>query len=146
MTLKTKSIYDEKEKSDGTRVLVTRFYPRGVKRTHFDAWIRHLSPEAKLLKAYKKGEINWREFSKQFRHQIRTSPDSKRAVLEIVDLLGKSGDVTLLCYEKEGQNCHRYILKTVVDRAAVKQVKTDSEKKVTKKAGARSRSAKRENE
>jgi hypothetical protein len=30
--IKTKSIYDPKERSDGVRVLITRFYPRRIKR------------------------------------------------------------------------------------------------------------------
>jgi len=120
LTLKTKSIYDEKEKSDGTRVLVTRYYPRGVKRTHFDLWVRAASPEAVLLKDYKNNVINWREFSRRFKIQLRADADSKKAVLDLIDLLGKNENLTLLCYEKEGQNCHRLILKSVIERAMKK--------------------------
>ncbi len=74
LPLKTKSIYDEKEDSDGNRVLVTRYYPRGVKRTHFDLWVRPASPDVDLLKDYKSGAINWREFSKRFRVQSANEP------------------------------------------------------------------------
>ena len=115
MQIKTKSIYVEKEGSDGTRVLVTRYYPRGVKKSHFDLWLRGASPEAKLLKAYKHNSITWGELSKEFRKQLRTSEASRAAIEQLVELSQKSDLITLLCFEKEGQNCHRNIVKAVVE-------------------------------
>ena len=115
LPLKTKSIYEDKEKVDGVRVLITRFFPRGVKKTHFDLWLRNASPEASLLKKYKSEGMNWREFSKEFRKQMRILPESKKAIQELIELLGREKDVTLLCYEKEGQNCHRYLVKALVE-------------------------------
>ena len=35
---------------DGTRILVMRFWPRGVRKSHFDEWHRDLAPSAELLK------------------------------------------------------------------------------------------------
>jgi len=127
LTIKTKSIYEEKEKSDGTRVLITRYYPRGVKRTHFDLWIRGASPEASLLKKYKSKMISWRELSKRFREQMRTSPDSRKALQDLI-ALSERGDVTLLCYEKEGQNCHREIVKALAERAIRRRKRTAAPK------------------
>ena len=126
MPLKTKSIYEAKEPSDGIRVLITRYYPRGIKKSHFDLWSRHASPETALLKRYKNGEIDWKEFSKEFKKQMRTSPESKKAIEELMELLKKEKTVSLLCYEKEGLNCHRYIVKALVDRAIRRRKKKSS--------------------
>ncbi len=126
MTINTKSIYEAKEKSDGLRVLIARFYPRGVKKSHFDLWLRHASPEVALLKRYKSGEVDWKEFSKEFRKQIRESPDSKQAIQDLVELLGKEKVVTLLCYEKEGVNCHRYLVKAIVETTIRRRKKATS--------------------
>lgn len=117
MSLRTKSIYAEKEQSDGVRVLVSRYYPRGVKRDRFDQWIRNAAPEIPLLKEYKSGTIDWAEFSKKYKEQMRTQPESKKAVQELVGLLQDGKTVTLLCYEKEGENCHRNLLKELVESA-----------------------------
>ncbi|MGH9997206.1 MAG: DUF488 family protein, N3 subclade, partial [Nitrososphaeraceae archaeon] len=38
--IKTKSIYVKKEDIDGTRILITRFYPRGIRKENFDRWYR----------------------------------------------------------------------------------------------------------
>jgi uncharacterized protein YeaO (DUF488 family) len=126
LPLKTKSIYEAKEASDGVRVLITRYYPRGIKKSHFDLWLRHASPETTLLKSYKSGKIGWKEFSKEFKKQMRASPDSKEAIEELVELLKKEETVSLLCYEKEGLNCHRYLVKELVDSALRRRRKKSS--------------------
>jgi uncharacterized protein YeaO (DUF488 family) len=115
MTIKSKSIYDPKEASDGTRVLVTRYYPRGVKKTHFDLWLHDVSPEATLLKDYRNKGVDWRGFSAKFRRQLRTMPASKEAMKQLVEL-SRNREVTILCYEKEGEKCHRNIVKSIVNR------------------------------
>ena len=113
--IRTKSIYGEKESSDGTRVLVSRYYPRGIKKSHFDIWMRHASPEIALLKEYKGGSISWDELSKRFRKQLRASEKSKEAIEQLVDLSENNDVITLLCFEKDGENCHRNIVKSIVE-------------------------------
>jgi uncharacterized protein YeaO (DUF488 family) len=110
MTVKTKSIYDLADPKDGKRILVSRYYPRGVKRDRFDLWIREASPKPDLLKTYRNGSIDWREFERRFKEQLRSNKESKLALQDLTRL-SKKGTITLLCYEREGQNCHRQILK-----------------------------------
>ena len=92
-----------------------RFYPRGIKKTHFDLWLRGASPEATLLKEYRNKVIDWRGFSVKFRQQLRSSRASKDEIEQITEM-AKNHDVTILCYEKEGEKCHRNIVKSVVNR------------------------------
>jgi len=126
LTIQTKSIYEDKTISDGVRILITRFYPRGVKKDRFNLWIRGASPTADLLKKYRKGQISWAEFSKRFRMQLVSLEESKAAIDRIVEL-SKSADVTLLCYEKEGENCHRNLVKSRVEKLLKKNKKGKSE-------------------
>ena len=121
LTLRTKSIYEEKSASDGIRILITRFYPRGVKKDRFDFWIRGASPIQDLLKKYKSGSITWAQFSKEFRKQMTTLHESKEAIDRIVEL-ARSSDVTLLCYEKEGEKCHRALVKSRVEKLLEKNL------------------------
>jgi uncharacterized protein YeaO (DUF488 family) len=122
LALQTKSIYEEKNSSGGLRILITRFYPRGVKKERFDLWLRGASPTPGLLKEFKTGVIGWAEFSKRFRKQLISLEESKAAIDQIAEL-SKSGDITLLCYEKEGENCHRTIVKSRVEKLLKKKVK-----------------------
>jgi uncharacterized protein YeaO (DUF488 family) len=67
LVIKTKSIYQPSEENDdGIRVLVTGFYPRGIKKDKFDYSIRELSPSGSLLKNYRQGKYNWVEFKVAF--------------------------------------------------------------------------------
>ena len=93
------------------RLLITRYYPRGVKKDRFDKWVRDLSPESDLLKAYRSGSINWPEFGKRFKLQLKTREESVAAMKELFELSRKRKNITLLCYEREGENCHRHIVK-----------------------------------
>lgn len=112
--ISTKSIYQPREESDGIRILITRFYPRGVKKDHFDVWIRELAPSPSLLQSYKQGQRNWDEFKNTFLSEMRDSIDS----LEIIHALHQQNvvkNVTLLCYERDGTPCHRHIVKNIIE-------------------------------
>jgi len=116
MDIKTKSIYQHSEENDDRiRVLVTRFYPRRIKKDKFDYWIRELSPSGGLLKNYRQGKYNWEEFKVAFLSEMRDSKDS----LEIIHALNAQNEstvITLLCYEREGEHCHRHIVKAAIEK------------------------------
>jgi uncharacterized protein YeaO (DUF488 family) len=112
--LKTKSIYEPKEKADGIRVLITRFYPRGVKKDRFDRWMKELSPSKELLKAYRSKEKSWDQFESEFRAELEASPEAQEAIRSLRSDSARS-PVTLLCYESSGLPCHRYIIASIID-------------------------------
>lgn len=118
MAVKTKSIYEPALPGDGLRVLVTRYYPRGVKRGSFDEWVRALSPSRELLKRYRSGEVAWDAFKESFVAELRSSEESREEVWRL-HARGESGDVTLLCYEKEGLPCHRHLVKQAIVRPSL---------------------------
>jgi len=111
--INTKSIYEPISPDDGFRILVTRYYPRGVKKDRFDLWLRDASPSIPLLKKIKSGEIDWQEFSITYGKEVQSSDIGKTALARILEV-SKEKPVTLLCYEKEGLNCHRNLLKQIL--------------------------------
>ena len=113
MSVKTKCIFEPIEEGDGRRILITRYYPRGVKKEHFDEWVYALSPSPKLLFSYKKGEKTWNEFMWAFIDEIRRNDTSVEAIQALNDA-SKSEDITLLCYEKSGRPCHRHLVRDLV--------------------------------
>jgi uncharacterized protein YeaO (DUF488 family) len=48
--IKTKSIYDDRDESDGTRILITRIYLGFIKKQHFDERMLVLSPDRDTLR------------------------------------------------------------------------------------------------
>ena len=116
MVIKTKSIYQPSEENDdGIRVLVTRFYPRGIKKDKFDCWIRELSPSGDLLKNYRQGKYSWEEFKVAFLSEMRDSKDSLERI-QALNAQNESTVITLLCYEREGEHCHRHIVKAAIEK------------------------------
>lgn len=111
--IKTKSIYKPKDDEDGLRILITRFYPRGVRKGHFDQWLRELAPTKGLLKGYKAGKIKQTQFTTRFLEQMNSDEASKQTIQTLVKLAKKS-NVTLLCYEPDDEFCHRHLLEDMI--------------------------------
>jgi len=109
--IKTASIYSPQAGEGTLRVLVTRYWPRGVKKDAQDRWFRVLGPEPALIKAWKAGELEWDEFKERYLAEY-SSQEKKEALGELKKLVkGNKGDVTLFCTCKEDSNCHRKVLK-----------------------------------
>ena len=51
--IRTRRWNDPAEAGDGTRILITRYRPRGVAKADetWDVWMRHLAPSAELVAA-----------------------------------------------------------------------------------------------
>ena len=100
--LKTKSLYDSKEYGDGTRILISRLYPRGIKKEHFHNWQKDLSPSLMLIHKYKNDEITWQRFFSEFKLELRKNQKSI-AIIEQIHRKSKNSHVTLLCFEPNGE-------------------------------------------
>lgn len=111
--IKTRSIYAPADENDGFSVLITRFYPRGIRREKYDEWLRELAPSRELLKRYKAGEINWEGFLTELLSELRNNDDSTDAI-RMLNTKSNMQDITLLCYEKDGLPCHRHLIKELV--------------------------------
>jgi uncharacterized protein YeaO (DUF488 family) len=110
-----KRIYDPAAAGDGTRVLVMRYWPRGIRREKIDVWLRELAPEVPLLRAYLDGKITWRQYVPRYRAGLRRP--AARAALAEVRRLAAAGRVTLLCGCPDPRRCHRTLLQARLRRA-----------------------------
>ena len=117
----TASIYKPRLEDGGRRILITRYYPRGVRRSHFDDWARALAPSRELLKRYKEGAIAWKAFARAYLAEVRGSAEAKAALLEL-RRTARSEGVTLLCYEPDGVPCHRHILRRLLEQPRLARV------------------------
>jgi uncharacterized protein YeaO (DUF488 family) len=105
----TKRIYDPAAASDGTRVLVMRYWPRGIRKDRLDVWLRELAPVIPLLRAYLDGTITWAQYQPRYRAGLER-PEAQTALAE-VRRLARKGRVTLLCGCPDPQQCHRTLLR-----------------------------------
>ena len=112
--VKTKSVYDPIEQSDGQRFLVTRFWPRGLSKAKLvlTAWLRELAPSRALLKAWKAEELSWSDYEVRYYEEMSGQQERIR---ELSDKAGRE-TITLLCFEPESDpHCHRHLLKRMIE-------------------------------
>src|ERR1039458_6599791 len=69
--LRTRCVWSPiSRKTDGLRVLVTRFRGRGLPASRYDVWMPNLGPSERLLGAGQDRRISWAQFSKQYREEL----------------------------------------------------------------------------
>ena len=111
-----KSIYDPRSPNDGLRVLVMRYWPRGIRKDRVDVWLRDLGTSPKLIKAWKSGKLSWVDFKKAYLAELKAK--SKRELVGDLAKRARREKVTLLCSCRDHTRCHRAILKQLVERAS----------------------------
>lgn len=104
----TQRVYDRPSRKDGARVLVMRLWPRGIRKSHVDRWLRELGPVLPLLRAIRAGRITWAQYRR--RYLAGLARPAARAQLQEVRRLARQGRVALLCGCPDPQRCHRTLL------------------------------------
>jgi uncharacterized protein YeaO (DUF488 family) len=104
----TKRIYEAPGAEDGTRVLIMRYWPRGIRKEKVDVWLRELAPVVPLLRSYLDGAITWAQYVPRYLAGLRR-PEAQAALAE-VRRLARQGRVTLLCGCADARRCHRTLL------------------------------------
>ena len=118
MPIRTKRIYDPPSPEDGHRLLVMRVWPRGVRKEHVDAWDRGLAPSRELLTDLRSETIGWPAFVERFDEEMAHREESVAALAALRERV-RSETVTLLCWEADGERCHRTLLKALVEGAGL---------------------------
>ena len=91
MQIQIKRIYEAPSASDGTRVLVDRLWPRGVKMdpARLDAWLKEIAPSDELRHEFHHDPERWTEFRARYWREL----DEKRDLVQ--SLLEQAGNGTL---------------------------------------------------
>ena len=112
ITVQTKRVYDPPTPADGERVLVMRFWPRGIRKDHIDRWERDLRAPPELIREWKRGALSWAQFAARYRKAMQDQGD------KIADLaeLAKTRTLTLLCGCRDEEHCHRSLLRTMIEK------------------------------
>lgn len=105
----TKRIYAPPERGDGTRVLVMRLWPRGIRKDRIDLWLKELGPVKPLLRDFLDKRIRWETYVTRYLAGLERA----EAQAQVDEVLGhaKHGRVTLLCGCADENRCHRTLLK-----------------------------------
>jgi uncharacterized protein YeaO (DUF488 family) len=108
VTIATKRIYEPAADDDGTRVLIMRLWPRGIKKERVDRWLKELGPIKPLLRDFLDGNVDWPTYRRRYLAGL-DRPEAQAQLAE-VRALARGGRVTLLCGCADERRCHRSLL------------------------------------
>lgn len=92
--VRLKRAYEAPAPDDGTRVLVDRLWPRGVRKDQaaLDLWLKDLAPSTALRRWFGHDPARWDEFQLRYRKEIAQHP----VQLDQLRDLARKGVVTLV--------------------------------------------------
>lgn len=114
MPLRTKRVYDDASPDDGYRLLVMRYWPRGISKEDTSDWERSLAPSPQLLKQFQSQAITWEQYAKGYLGEISANEEAQ-VQLRVIRTLAGNRTVTLMCGCKDETRCHRTLLKALVE-------------------------------
>jgi uncharacterized protein YeaO (DUF488 family) len=84
------------ERTDGTRVLVDRIWPRGLAKAKaaLDEWCKDVAPSAELRKWYGHDPDRFEDFARRYRNELN-EPTRAQALTHLREL-ARDGRLTLL--------------------------------------------------
>lgn len=116
MTVAIKRVYEAASRTDGSRVLVDRLWPRGMTKAKaaVDEWLRDLAPSDELRRWYHARPDHWPDFRKKYLKEL-AQPEAEDSLLRLYQLAHKKKRVTLLFGSKNETNNNAVVLKELLD-------------------------------
>ena len=113
MTIQLKRAYDQPSKSDGTRILVDRLWPRGLTKAKakIDLWPKQIAPSTELRKWFHREGADWKEFRRRYLTELKNHRDE----IELLRRKIRHGQVTLIFSARSREQNHAVILKEVLE-------------------------------
>ncbi len=111
-SVRLKRAYERPAAEDGTRILVDRLWPRGVKKEHaaIDHWVKDLSPSTELRKWFGHDPDRWQDFRRRYRAELRQRSDQ----LDRLRDLARQGAITLVYAAHDERHNDAVVLREVL--------------------------------
>jgi uncharacterized protein YeaO (DUF488 family) len=111
--IRIKRVYEPEEPKDGTRILVDRLWPRGVRRTELrlDSWYKDVAPSTQLRKWFSHASDRWDEFRRRYFAELDSNPSAWKSLVD----LARSGNVILLYSAKDKEHNNAVALRDYLE-------------------------------
>ena len=110
-------IYDDVSSEDGTRILVDRIWPRGIRKqdAHVDEWMRDVAPSTELRRWYGHDPDRYAEFRRRYLAELRESAP-QQALQRLRETAGHNR-MTLLTASRDLEHSQAAVLAHWLNRA-----------------------------
>jgi uncharacterized protein YeaO (DUF488 family) len=116
--VRVRRVYDEPSAADGTRILVDRIWPRGLRKDaiRLDGWPKDVAPSAELRTWYGHDPAKFSEFRQRYLRELAGSP--QRAALGRLRALAATGrPLTLLTATRDVEHSQAAVLAQLLRQA-----------------------------
>ena len=117
-----KRAYDAVSRTDGTRFLVERLWPRGLSKPtlQLDAWLKGVGPSTALRRWFSHDPEKWREFRRRYFREL----DSRPEAWQPITAAARRGTVTLVYSSHDTEHNNAVALKEYVQAKSRRSAKS----------------------
>ncbi|MCE3256451.1 MAG: hypothetical protein K0Q64_534 [Nitrobacter vulgaris] len=110
--INVKRAYEAPDTDDGTRILVDRLWPRGLRKTDaaIDRWIKGIAPSTDLRKWFGHDPARWHEFRQRYVDEIQGHPEE----LDELRACARAGRITLVFAAHDETRNNAVVLRDVL--------------------------------
>jgi uncharacterized protein YeaO (DUF488 family) len=110
--IRLKRAYEAPAPDDGTRILIDRLWPRGVKKADaaIDEWMKEIAPSTELRKWFGHDPRRWEEFRRRYQAEIRRHTGE----CERLRALAQHGRITLVFSARDEAHNDAVVLKDLL--------------------------------
>ena len=107
--IQLKRAYEPASKTDSTRYLVERLWPRGVKKEllQVEGWLKDVAPSTELRKWFSHDPAKWPEFRRRYFAELKANPHAWEPLLAAA----RHGRVTLVYSSHDSEHNNAVALK-----------------------------------
>ena len=112
--IKIRRVFDKFALNNETRVLVDRFWPRGIKKSSrkIDLWLKNIGPSNELRKWFSHDPKKWEEFKRRYKEELKTNKD----LLKLLRLARMDDNVVLVYSSRDEKHNNAVVLLQIVER------------------------------
>jgi uncharacterized protein YeaO (DUF488 family) len=109
--VRLKRAYEPPASDDGTRIVIDRLWPRGIRKTDagIDEWMKEIAPSTELRKWFSHDPERWPEFRRRYQSEIR-----HRDELDQLRALALHGRITLVFSAHDEAHNNAVVLKDLL--------------------------------
>ena len=114
MAVRLKRVYEKTGGHEGTRVLIDRVWPRGVRKSEaaIDLWLKEIAPSTELRKWFGHDPEKWPDFKRRYFREL----EQNAALVEKLSNMNQKGTVTLVFGAKNEKHNNAVALKEYLER------------------------------
>jgi uncharacterized protein YeaO (DUF488 family) len=111
-----KRAYDAVSRTDGTRFLVERLWPRGLSKAtlRLDGWLKEVGPSTELRKWFRHDPDKWDEFRRRYFRELASQPEAWQPIVSAA----RRGRVTLVYSSHDTQHNNAVALQQFLRKKA----------------------------